>query len=87
MTARFIAKQIKRLDQLSWLSRVLRKHQFLNISLERVLTILHQLCQTVSILESGCIKLQNVNCVHLVNIVGHILKFLSVQLERLTSQM
>ena len=86
ITSRFIVKQIKRLDQLCWLGRVLREHQLLNIPLEWVLYIFHQLRQPIRILECCSIQLQHINRVHLVNILSHFLKVLGVQLECLTSQ-
>lgn len=83
---RFI-EQVKRFDELGWLSRVLLEHQTRDVSLKGVLAVTQNLGKSVSVLERGWIELQNVNSVHLLNVVGNLFEFNSVQLEVLARQM
>ena len=84
ITRRLGLKQIKCLDQLGWLGWVLLEHQLLDISLEGVLAVLHQLGESVRVLETVCIQLHHIDRIHLLHVLSQSRQLALIQLVGLT---
>jgi hypothetical protein len=84
ITRRLGLKQIKCLDQLGWLGWVLLEHQLLDISLEGVLAVLHQLGESVRVLETVCIQLHHIDRIHLLHVLSQSRQLALIQLVGIT---
>jgi len=84
ITCRLGFKQIKCFDELGWLGWVLLEYQLLDISLERILAVLHQLSQSVRVLETVCIELHHIYRVHLLNVLSQSCQLVLIELVGFT---
>lgn len=84
ITRRLGFKQIKCLDQLCWLGWVLLEHKLLDVSLEGVFAVLHQLGESVRVLKTVCIQLHHIDRVHLLHVLSQSRQLALIQLVGIT---
>ncbi len=86
ITCRLGAAQIKCLEQLSWLSRILLESKFSDVFGKGVFAASEDLSETIGVVESGGVQLENVRVVHFGDVFLLQFQLSFVQLEGLAGK-